>query len=297
MKYVGIFILTFFSFLPIYADTHRVGLQMSTAYLNFLSGKISKNYGVAADIGCVYELQYNRFLLQAGANLEYSYNTNIIKQYQGSLPNMLDSDNDACNYLFSLDNKRDKMHFISVAPHVSIGGQWSIFYFLMGLRWHQKIFEKGTTKASLTTAGEYENLIIPLQNMNNHYFVDSYLLSGHNEKDKIGYKGDVSILGEFGIEIPNFRYERLQSFHLIQRFAVYVEYVFYSYGKHTESPLIDFKLTSKNLTDIDFEKIKIQPLYYSNMLSSNVLNRISIGVRWSILFEFPAKIGCNCSGY
>lgn len=297
MKYILAFILTFVLCLPIFANEHRFGFQASTAYFNIVGGNMSKNYGVAADVGFVYEWQYNRFLLQTGANLEYSYNTNINNQYSGSLPNMLDSDNDVCNYLFSLDNKRDRMHAVNIAPHIAIGGQWDIFYFLMGLRWHLDIFETVTTNALLTTTGEYENLIIPLQNMSNHYFVDSYPLSGHKEKNTLGFNGNISIMGEFGIEIPNYRYWRIQSFRTNQRVALYVEYNFYSYGKQAESPLIDFNLPSNNLSDIDFEKITIRPLYHSNMLSSHALNRISIGVRWSILFEIPTKIGCNCYRY
>lgn len=298
MKYLWTFILTVIPCLSIFADAHRIGFQAGTAYSDFTRGDwVEKHGGIAVDAGCVYEWQYSHLLLQTGVNLEYSYHSNTNKQYTGSFPGMIDTDNDYCNYHFSVDQKRDQMNFVNVVPHITIGGQWDILYFLVGFRGHLNIFSTVSSKGALTTSGEYENLVIPLQNMSNHYFVDSYPLSYYNKNMDQGYKGHISVLGELGVEIPMYRYERMSSPHTIQRLAVYAECGILSFGKQADIPLIDFHLHSNHISDIDFEKITIQPLYFSNMQSFNALNRISIGVKWTILFEFPQKAGCMCYGH
>jgi hypothetical protein len=298
MKYVWTFILFIVSFLPIFANEHRIGFQASTAYSDLLGGSfVEKHGGFAVDAGCVYEWQHKHLLFQIGANMEYSYTSITNKQYLGSFPNMIDTDKDICNYHFSMDRKRDQMNFINVAPHIAVGGWWNVLYFLAGLRGDLNLFKSVASNGFLTTAGEYANLIIPLQFMNNHYFVDSYPLAYHNNKFENGYKGCLSVMGELGVEIPTYHYERISSTHTIQRLALYVEYGFLTFGKQVDTPLIDFHLQSNNLSDIDFEKISIQPLYFSNMQSLNALHKISIGVRWTILFEFPHRQGCKCYGY
>ena len=294
-KYIK-FLMVLFCSMQLHAETwHRIGIQVETGYHTWRGSSYSdKSNGVLTNIGGIWEWRENHFLSQVGIGCRYVFNSISNMPYEGEFPNMIDTDNDICVYQYRITDKQDIMHTIHVTPHFLVGGQWNYVYFLVGVKFPIAVYGVNNTKGYLETSGKYDNLIVPLQAMNNHYFVQQYALSNQLSTYNMGYIGDFLLASEFGIEIPHDKYIPISSLHVRHRLAVYMDFGVAMMSKRYKEPLIDFNLSNNRIENIDFQSIVIQPLLASNNQSVKKLHPISIGLKWTMLIELPKSVRCKC---
>ena len=295
-KYLWAILLILLPPITIEASSHRIGFQAMTGYNSSPNdGLVDRYYGIMTNVGFVYEWQYGHFLLQTGLSGDYTYNMLKNELYMGEFPDMVDSDGDVCTYQYALNDKSDKIHTFNIVPHFMIGGQWRMLYLLAGLRAHINLYGHAETDCSLQTMGAYENLIAPLENMHNHSYLSSYPLSNNRNMKEIGYKGNISAIGEFGVEFPRNRYSSITSSRTIHRLSIFVEYGLVNICSQTVDALVDFHLRNNNISEINFKQITVQPSFFSNVLPWKSIHPLSIGIKWTVLFEIGRTSSCNCS--
>lgn len=272
---------------------HRVGAQADMHYTrDFALPQIKSQYGIGATGNMVYELKDNYFLWQIGAGMGYNYHAIHDLSYADIIGELIDTDGDPCIYSYRLENKKDFSHRIDVVLPFMFGAQVKFLYFLLGAKGRLHLLEEVNTHAEISTMGEYSHLIVPLQAMDNHYFWSEKTIMNHR---KIGISGDVLLSGEVGVELPSIGFYSLTSPHWIHRIAVFVEYGVYTSYQKNSSPLIDFHLGSNAMKDIQFEKIEMQPVSFSDRYTKKTRNPFLVGVRWTVLLELPPRRTCVCS--
>lgn len=296
MKYIWLLIGLLLPLHLVAQAEHRIGGSVQVGYQDWTKLNDMKIHGgVSTALGAVYEYKQNHFLLQAGVSGAYSYTAwQCDNLYTGVFPDMLDTDRDICSYHYQFSEKSDQMHLLDIVPHIMAGGQWNIFYFLVGIKAHMNVYGRDRTSAFLTTEGEYENLISPLQTMDNHYFWSHYSITDEWGKKEVGYKGLFSFTGECGIEIPRWHISQSEGY-CTNRLALFAEYgVMGLYNDH-HMPVVDFPISGNRLSDIQREKIRLYPLFGSEQQTWKDLHAVSVGIRWTVLFSFPTKKSCMCS--
>lgn len=294
-RHFGIILLSLLPLLEVKAVIHSMGVYVIAGYQN-LNGIYDKNLngGGMTDFGVVYEFQYRHFLLQAGIGGNYTINFIRNNPYTGEFLGMLDSENDICTYHYALTDKQDYIHRLNIIPHIMFGGKWNLLYGLGGIKCSINGFGLARTNGNLTTFGEFDNLIVPLVAMDNHYFFTSYPLNNIISKKEMGYKSHFSLIGEIGFEIPNKQYKSLSALHLVHRLAFWLEYGLLSICEEQDALLIDFHIQNNKLSEIDFENISIQPFIFSSVQSQREIYPVSIGIKWTALLTFPEIKGCRC---
>lgn len=294
-KHIKLFILLLCSVQLGAENSHRIGVQAETGYHSWVGNSFSdKSNGVSFSFGGIYEWRKNHFLSQVGIGCRYIYNSMNNSPYYGEFPCMIDADNDICVYQYQLTDKVDRMHTVSITPHYLVGGQWDYIYFLIGVKVPIIVYGVNNTKGYLSTSGKYDNLIVPLQAMDNHNFIQQYALSNQLAKQNMGYKGDILLAGEIGIEIPHNKYTPISSLQVIHRLGLFMDFGVAMIGERIEEPLINFNLSNNRIDDIDFQRIVIQPLLFSNLQSIKKQHPITVGLKWTMLIELPKSMKCKC---
>lgn len=274
-------------------ESHNFGIQIASGYSDIIGLKETKSHGGGKiETGVLYELHKTHFIFQIGAGFDYSYHTIRNNTISDEIPDMIDTDNDVCIYHYSIDNKIDQMHRLAVIPRISVGGQWRSLYFLIGFGVQINLISHSITQAKISTSGEYAHLIVPLEAMENHYFVESYPLSN---KRGVNNNINLSVHGEVGYQLPSNNHRSLRSVEPIHRIAVFVECGIVSLNNSKViEPIVDLGLRSNRISDIDFERIAIQPLVGSDRLAWKDIHPISVGVRWTMILNFSSSDKCIC---
>ena len=118
--------------------------------------------GVTGGLGFQYELQAGRtysptrFLfdlgVEAGAGMT-SYIQSSSKSVR--LPNQLDADNWRFDYVYNVNDRRDRYNDVAVHVPLMIGMQHRRFYFLAGVKVYAHLWTKTKSTASIETYGDY----------------------------------------------------------------------------------------------------------------------------------------------
>lgn len=296
MKKSLFIVVLLLSAVGVMAQSHRLGLHLMAGYDNIaLTRYATLREGAMTGVGFNYEYSHEPFLLQIGFSGNYAYSAMSCNAYSGTFANMIDEDGDECLFHYELTGKTDQIHQIAIMPHVLAGGQWGNFYFLAGLGAQIYLYGQANTSGLLTTKGEYENLILPLEAMTNHYFVNAYPLQNRRLYSEMDYKGCILAMGEIGAEIPRLNYHH-NAGHTIHRLAVFAYYGLMNISNRTDGlPIIDFHLQSDQLKDIRFEDISIQPLVGSDVVAPKEVHPFAVGIRWTILFQISQTTKCMCN--
>lgn len=299
-KKVLLIIIISLSTLATYSNNHRFGLKVEGGYDDVLISLPNKgHFGTKTDIGIVYELQDKHFLLQVGVGVNHMSNVVHNDLHSGFFENMIDTDNDACTYHYVLEDKTDKINHLNVSPRVSLGGNWELFYFLLGSYINISMLDVTRSRCYLTTSGEYENLIDPLKDMPNHFFFNRFELSNiYKQSDlynKKVPKPDIRIHAEFGIKLPmrNAYGGMVSAPRLTHRIALSLEVGVVDVSPTKMLQLCDFQKSSDKIEDINFDNIKIHHLYHSNLSATKL--PYSIGIVYTLLLQYSQRNKCNCT--
>ena len=162
---------------------------------------------LGAQIGVGYEWQYNRLLLDIGAEFSYyAHRWNITDQT--ILQRMMDTDGMIFDYVGNVTDRSDNFSSTSLRFPILAGAQFGKFYFLAGLVPDLHFTGTASATADLTTYGDYVEFYDYLVDMENHGFYTK----GISNQQEMRYKFDLMGHLELGVTFGEKHKYRLSAF-------------------------------------------------------------------------------------
>ena len=181
---------------------HFVGGYAQVGEWSLLPSK--SNYagsiGVAGGVGFQYELQAGkkyrptRFLMDLGVGASggmtaYMQSSSKVEK----LENQRDLMNEPFDYVYDIQDRKDKYTNIAVNVPIMFGIQYKRFYALAGMKVYANIYTKSRSNANLTTYGDYVEFG-EFRNMPEYQFFE-------NEKVSTGMKTSFNLDLDLSLEI------------------------------------------------------------------------------------------------
>lgn len=281
--------------LPVYgfANYNGLGMKMDLGFHDAISLPTKKDNGVAIALNFIYEYNNQHFLFQTGAGVHYSYCNIQMHPYQGILRNMIDEDGDACHYGYLFGDRQDNAHILAIDIPILVGGKWDLFYFLIGGKMRYSLIGRFNEHASLTTWGEYHNLIDYLENMSNHNFFNQASISSQQH-----YTLPLAIYAsaEIGVDLSTLLQYRPQMHNkVISRIALFAECAINNLSPNADKSLYDLHLNGNKISQFQISDVTMQHCYKANDSNISALRFWEIGVRYTLLFTRSTKNKkCHC---
>lgn len=243
--------------------------------------------GGGASVGGVYQMQYDKFLLQTGISASQMW----LLQGLDTLHiahETIDSEGLPFTYYGDLYNRTDQVMVTELTIPLMLGAKVRSFHVLAGFKYAINILGYSTQTAQLTTYGDYGNRYYGvLKDMPKHgFFTDKEVVT----KDTMSFRPDVRLCLEFGWSwaLTN---EPVKTNAPILQVGAFVEY-------GMSNTLIN-STKVKPLTEqqyAPFMDVKMNHVYTTLSRDYTNINSLHIGVRVAVLF--PVAEGknpyCHC---
>lgn len=265
---------------------HFVSLHGDAGYsalLHTVSG-MRPSAGVNTNLGVDYRLFHNNFIFSAGLEGMYELNINSMDELDVEIP-MLDTEGQLFDMHVHVDKSRDLAHMLNLNIPLLFGGEWGRFYFMVGPKISLNLYGAASSRAEVTTYGEYDKYYDDFYDMPNHQFAsDQYMGSA-----TLPMKWNFNIMAhlEIGGRVGHmFKYKqfRLNPDKIRMYLAAYAD--FGLLDVHVASggaPLFEYRDTDKGV------QFYVQPFMKSNIADNAVFRNLNIGIKYTIAFEMPKK--------
>ena len=262
--------------------------------------------GVAGGVGFQYELQAGkkyrptRFLMDLGVGASggmtaYMQSSSKVEK----LENQRDLMNEPFDYVYDIQDRKDKYTNIAVNVPIMFGIQYKRFYALAGMKVYANIYTKSRSNANLTTYGDYVEFG-EFRNMPEYQFFE-------NEKVSTGMKTsfnlDLDLSLEIGGRLGNVLYDvgyDVPKSKIEYRLAAFVDYGLLDI--HTKGTKSALKLPERY--DIDPESANyiyrtrsmVDNLEMNDIMSTNgfasAVKNLVVGIKFTVLFQLPEPGQC-----
>ena len=262
--------------------------------------------GVAGGVGFQYELQAGkkyrptRFLMDLGVGASggmtaYMQSSSKVEK----LENQRDLMNEPFDYMYDIQDRKDKYTNIAVNVPIMFGIQYKRFYALAGMKVYANIYTKSHSNANLTTYGDYVEFG-EFRNMPEYQFFE-------NEKVSTGMKTsfnlDLDLSLEIGGRLGNVLYDvgyDVPKSKIEYRLAAFVDYGLLDI--HTKGTKSALKLPERY--DIDPESANyiyrtrsmVDNLEMNDIMSTNgfasAVKNLVVGIKFTVLFQLPEPGQC-----
>lgn len=264
--------------------THFVALHGDAGYSSLLHTMESRTpaAGVNSNIGIDYRLQYNNFVFSIGAEGMYELNINHIGQLTETIK-MIDTEGEAFDMHVQVDKSRDLTHMANVNIPILFGGEWKRFYFLVGPKVSLNVYGATSSKALVTTYGEYDRYYDDFYNMENHQFVSGQPMGSATLPMKWNFNvmAHLEIGGRIGHMFRHKQF-RLNPDKVRMYLAGYVDFGLLNlHSNRNGKPLFDYQETDHGV------QFYIQPLLLSNMSDGVFFRNMNVGIKFTVAFEMP----------
>lgn len=152
----------------IVAQDHYLRLSPTIGYAMDMAA--DKSWGVAAEVGAGYRLQYKHFIFDVGVGGQYLNLHNQLPNIEEQKP-AVDIQNVPYTGLSFWSERNDVAHRILVNMPVMVGGQWNKIYFLVGANMNLHVWGRADEEGLYTYQGQYERYIQPLSSLPQYGFV------------------------------------------------------------------------------------------------------------------------------
>lgn len=239
--------------------------------------------GGGASVGGVYQLQYDKFLLQTGLGVSQVW----LSQRLDSLPDIVQTMTDTEGYSFTyygqLKNRVDNVMTTELMVPFMLGTKIRSFHVLVGAKFAATILGFTSQTAALTTWGDYgDRYYGPLEHMPQHGFYDGKEVI---TKDTMSFRPDVRLCAELGWSWALTK-EPVKIGAPILQVGAFVEYGILNPLK---------RMNNTSLLSEDFYNpymdVKMNHVYTTMNREQTVINNLRVGVRVAVLF--PVAEGRN----
>ena len=277
------------------------------------SSNYGNSLGVAGGAGFVYELQAGptykpvRFLLDVGVGATYGMTAYIQSSNStAKLEDQTDLNGDKFDYIYEIQDRKDKYTNLAVQIPLMVGVQFKRFYALAGLKVYANMLTKTNSSAKLTTYGTYWNEARtkhPFEDMTNmpeyQFFTDEPV------KKSIGttLNLDMDLSLEIGARLGVINYA--VGYDVPKRKLEYRIGAFLDYGLldvHTSGT--KQALTMPDSYDVDryspnyvyntrtmIDNVEMNDVMATEGFASKVQN-LMVGVKFTVLFQMPEQKKC-----
>lgn len=238
--------------------------------------------GGGASVGGLYQMQYDRFLLQTGLGasqvwLSQSLDTVLIARER------IDSEGYAFTYRGELTNRIDKVMATEIMVPFMLGTKIGSFHLMVGAKCAITILGYSAQQAQLTTAGDYgDRYYGPLENMPQHGFFTRKEVAS---KDTMSFRPDVRLCAEVGWSWALTK-EPVKIGSPILQVGAFVEYGILNPLKHTNN----VKAIAEDYYS-PFMDVKMNHIYTTLSREQTTINNLRVGLRVAVLF--PVAKGRN----
>ena len=265
---------------------HFISLHGDAGYSSLLHNikDLKPSAGLNTNIGVDYRLFHNNFLFSAGIESMYELNANLLDALNTSI-RMRDTEGDLFDMHVQVGNSRDLTHMLNLNIPLLVGGEWGRFYFLVGPKVSLNMYGSTSSRAQITTYGEYDRYYDDFYDMLNHQFV-----TGQNMGSAVlPLKWNFNIMAhlEIGGRIGHmFKYKqfRINPDKIRMYLAAYAD--FGLLNLHTGNggePLFKYRETDQGV------QFYIQPLLVSSMSDGATFRNLNVGIKYTVAFELPKK--------
>ena len=240
--------------------------------------------GLNANLGVDYRLFHNNFLFSIGVENMYDFNANLLDELDFVIP-MRDTEGDLFDMHVHVDKSRDLTHMLNLNIPLLVGGEWGRFYFMVGPKVSLNMYGSTSSKAQITTYGEYDSYYDDFYDMPNHQFASGQYMGSA----VMPVKWNFNIMAhlEMGGRIGHmFKYKqfRLNPDMVRMYLAAYAD--FGLLNLHTGNggaPLFEYRETDQGV------QFYCQPLVLSNRSDGATFRNLNVGIKFTVAFELPKK--------
>lgn len=259
----------------------------------FDNQRIAKpSLGIGGDLGFGYELQYNRFLFDAGLSVSFDHITSKIGDTT-IVYRAVDSEGDSFVYNHLYRNNKYAFNILNLNIPLLFGSRLgSNFYFLAGARVSLNFYGKALSNTLLTTSGYYDRYIGEFVSLPNHYIFNDKPVENSRQ---FALAVDVAVGGEIGYIFGS--YTRETGFDVPRnntqfRLSAYAYYGLLdshprSGGVKSFGPMFDY--TGGGSEAINYV---MNSVYLSTPAADAYINRLTVGLKLTVLFKMPEPKRC-----
>ncbi|MBQ9297132.1 MAG: hypothetical protein IJ204_08070 [Paludibacteraceae bacterium] len=236
------------------------------------------------NLGVDYRLFHNNFLFSAGLEGMYNLYANHMEQLDVVLQ-MKDAEGDLFNMHVHVDEAKDMAHMINLNIPLLVGGEWNRFYFMVGPKISLNMYGATSSKAQVTTYGEYERYYDDFYDMTNHQFISGQRMS--SEALRLTWNFNILAHMEIGGRIGHmYKHKQFRTNPDKTRMylAAYVDFgVLSVYSCKEGKPVFDYRETDRGL------QFYSQPLMISTLAEGAVFRNLNAGIKFTVAFELPKR--------
>jgi len=272
-------------------EHHFIAIWAHLGYPCLLTNydQMKQDMSLAPAIGLGYRYFRNGFIIQTGLEGEFNYITNRINDSQLSI-GMTDTEREAFTMHISATNGKDYMQFINCYVPLYVGYEYRHFYLLAGAEVGMNLYGTTYTTSTLSTKAEYERYLGWLEDMPNHDLRNNVPVSSTKYKLKLSSPSVQAHL-EIGGRLDRFSTEK--GADVVQKkYRLYLA-AFADYGimnihqQESEGDLISFSQTSGEALQFN-----VTPAMLSSQMLNHQVHPLTIGIKFTCLFELPGKKIC-----
>ena len=224
------------------------------------------------------------------------------------LEGQTDVQGDPFTYVYQMANRSDQYHNLAVQVPILFGVQHKKFYLLAGVKIDANVLTKAYTSARLNTLGRYD-ATDDYTNMPEYQFFNDVKKS-NSEKAKLNLGLNLSIeaggrIGEVydeaGFDVPKRKIEyRLAGFidygvlNLLEKGTNAAIVYPTKYDSDKNSPTYVYNPDGTNTSMIN--DVKVSHIMGTNGFA-NAVNNLTIGIKFTVLFQLPEKGKCVICDY
>lgn len=240
---------------------------------------------VGFGLGAGYELHYNSFMLQMGAEFTY-LNANLKLQDFSQDKDLIDIEGDPYVGHLNFTQNSDHYKLGNINIPLMAGAQFGNLYLLVGGKVGLNILGTSNVKTLVSTTATYPQFIDDFSNMPNHALTET------NEEAtypvKLELNGSVSAeagiyLGTSDIKAGKPRY----------RMSLFCDYGLLNVHDNTVN---DDLILNKNVEISNYEPT-MNSLMRSVSLQNSIVNTLFVGVKFTVELGLKEKVDCHCEPY
>ena len=275
----------------------------------------SPSLGVTGGLGFQYELQAGRayrptrFLFDIGVGASGGMTSYRQSSNQTvTLYNQFDTEGDQFDYVYNVNNRRDRYNDVAVQVPLMVGMQHKRFYFLAGVKVYAHIWTKTKSTASIETYGSYvygdgeggatyigSTGQSDLRNVPDQQFFTNVQKSGGV---KTNFNLDLDLSMEIGARLGTILYDvgyDVPKRKIEYRLAAFVDYGLLDLHTKGNQQALITPTTYENNPDKG-PRSMVDNLVMNDVMSTSgfasKVNNLVVGLKFTILFQMPEEGKC-----
>lgn len=278
IRYIYILLIALWLSVNMYAQKSWVGISLlvGTTWQIDDSHLTTSKPGAIAGLGFTYQLQKKHFLMEVGVEATYNYH-NVALADSLLVFSMKDTKGTPFLYKGLLFDRQDVSHNVAVRLPLMFGAEFDYVYFLAGAKFHINFQGRNTSRASLTTSGEYDIFYDDIINMPSHGFVNAQPVKSITD---FAYRIDLRPSVEVGAVFNSGMFGNKMHIGIFAEYGVLNSMP----QEHTS------KLIVPNVSQ--YMKVDMNHIYSTSHASK--LNHLAVGIRFKAFLQLYSQQLRNC---